>query len=152
MSSSRDNSNNRNSTGHNSNSSNSSSRRNNANSSNVRTSTRNSNVRGFGNDHDIARVSNATVPISPPSTSIPTTNFAGLSYRDRADLDSFRVALKELTFNSRPVIENLTGMAKERIKSIPGPISRTILDNLVFVSLLVFVFILINLLFRIIQN
>lgn len=56
-----------------------------------------------------------------------------LSVRDQADLESFRVALKELTFNSRPIIEKLTAMAKERARSIPGPISRTILDNLVFV-------------------
>lgn len=57
-----------------------------------------------------------------------------LSPRDQADLDTFRVALKELTFNSRPIIEKLTLMAKERARSIPGPVSRSILDNLVFVS------------------
>lgn len=56
-----------------------------------------------------------------------------LSPRDQADLDTFRVALKELTFNSRPIIEKLTLMAKERARSIPGPVSRSILDNLVFV-------------------
>lgn len=52
---------------------------------------------------------------------------------DEADLENFKVALKELTFNSRPVIEKLTAMARERARSIPGQVSRTILDNLVFV-------------------
>lgn len=56
-----------------------------------------------------------------------------LSPRDQADLDTFRITLKELTFNSRPIIEKLTQMAKERARNIPGPISRSILDNLVFV-------------------
>ena len=56
-----------------------------------------------------------------------------LSPRDQTDLDAFRIALKELTFNSRPIIEKLTQMAKERARNIPGPISRSILDNLVFV-------------------
>lgn len=57
-----------------------------------------------------------------------------LAPKDQADLDAFRVALKELTFNSRPIIEKLTGMARERARTIPGPVSRTILDNLVFVN------------------
>lgn len=58
-----------------------------------------------------------------------------LSQKDQADLDSFRIALKELTFNSRPIIEKLTQMAKERARNIPGPVSRSILDNLVFVRI-----------------
>ena len=57
-----------------------------------------------------------------------------LAPKDQADLDVFRAALKELTFNSRPIIEKLTAMARERARTIPGPVSRTILDNLVFVS------------------
>jgi hypothetical protein len=57
-----------------------------------------------------------------------------LSPKDQADLDSFRAALKELTFNSRPIIEKLTAMARDRARTIPGPVSRTILDNLVFVN------------------
>ena len=61
-------------------------------------------------------------------------NFTGLTLKDHTDLDTFKVALMELTFNSRPVIEKLTEMARERAKTIAGPISRTILDNLVFVS------------------
>lgn len=56
-----------------------------------------------------------------------------LNADDETDLESFKVALKELTFNSRPVIEKLTGMARERARSIPGQVSRSILDNLVFV-------------------
>ena len=56
-----------------------------------------------------------------------------LSPRDQADLDAFRIALKDLSFNSRPIIEKLTLMARERARSIPGPVSRSILDNLVFV-------------------
>lgn len=56
-----------------------------------------------------------------------------LAPKDQADLDVFRSALKELTFNSRPIIEKLTAMARERARTIPGPVSRTILDNLVFV-------------------
>ena len=57
-----------------------------------------------------------------------------LAPKDQADLDIFRASLKELTFNSRPIIEKLTVMAGERAKTISGPVSRTILDNLVFVS------------------
>lgn len=60
----------------------------------------------------------------------PSTN---LNPSEQNELESFKLALKELTFNSRPIIEKLTGMARERAKSIPGQISRTILDNLVFV-------------------
>lgn len=75
-------------------------------------------------------------PQQPPSIhqSIPITSFPGLSPSDQADLDTFRAALTELTFNSLPIIEKLTEMARERAKNIAGPISRTILDNLVFVS------------------
>lgn len=68
----------------------------------------------------------------PPKVQ-PQAPVLNLPLRDQADLDTFRVALKELTFNSRPVIEKLTQMARERAKSIPGPVSRSILDNLVFV-------------------
>lgn len=50
------------------------------------------------------------------------------------DLDNFKAALKELTFNSRPIIEKLTGMARDMIKkNLSGQVSRAILDNLVFV-------------------
>lgn len=50
------------------------------------------------------------------------------------DLDNFKTALKELTFNSRPIIEKLTGMARDMIKkNLSGQVSRAILDNLVFV-------------------
>lgn len=50
------------------------------------------------------------------------------------DLEDFKNALRELTFNSRPIIEKLTGMARELTrKGLSGQVSRTILDNLVFV-------------------
>lgn len=68
------------------------------------------------------------------SHNIPQGHAPVLAPKDQADLDTFRAALKELTFNSRPIIEKLTGMARERARTIPGPVSRTILDNLVFVN------------------
>lgn len=79
--------------------------------------------------------SNSSNQARPPATvSNPQMNHGhALAPRDQAELDFFRAALKELTFNSRPVIEKLTAMARERARTIPGPISRTILDNLVFV-------------------
>ena len=61
-------------------------------------------------------------------------NIPALAPKDQADLDAFRLALKELTFNSRPIIEKLTAMARDRARTIPGPVSRAILDNLVFVK------------------
>lgn len=62
-----------------------------------------------------------------------TTTSSNLNPTDHADLESFKAALKELTFNSRPIIEKLTGMARERARSIPGQVARAILDSLVFV-------------------
>ena len=116
-----------------------------------------SNMRGFGSDNDtssssignvrgqgynshrnVQGQSSAPIQSSPSTRPIPIQKFSGLSPRDQDDLDSFRVALKELTFNSRPIIEKLTGMARERAKSIAGPVSRTILDNLVFVRIFKF--------------
>ena len=78
----------------------------------------------------------AARPSHSPSQNAPQPHSYApvLSPKDQADLDVFRNALKELTFNSRPIIEKLTGMARERARTIPGPVSRTILDNLVFVT------------------
>lgn len=108
---------------------------------------RNTNSRGFSREQ-IQTNKNVSLPVQSSQTlplanvsayvhpSIPITNFPGLSPRDQEDLESFRIALRELTFNSRPVIEILTGMAKERSRNIAGPVSRTILDNLVFVRII----------------
>lgn len=92
----------------------------------------NKNIRGG------ASSSNITARPSLNNTQAQGHNIKGhgleLAPMDQADLDTFRLALKELTFNSRPIIEKLTTMARERARTIPGPVSRTILDNLVFVK------------------
>ncbi len=62
-----------------------------------------------------------------------------LSPDEAAALETYRVALRTLTFNSRPIIENLTAMARERAKIIPGPLARSTLDHLVTVSIQYFV-------------
>lgn len=91
----------------------------------------------YNRDKSTGRNSTAAVTGQPPrqpSQMQHTQSTQALAPRDQADLDVFRAALKELTFNSRPIIEKLTAMAGERARTIPGPVSRTILDNLVFVS------------------
>lgn len=99
------------------------------------------------------RRTSATFGTSPPlqvvHTQTQTQNSANqfqfLAPADQNELNNFKVALKDLTFNSRPIIENLTNLAKESSKTISGPISRTILDNLVFVitlKILIFLFLI----------
>ena len=84
------------------------------------------------------RRTSATFSTSPPLQAVHTQNsvnqFQFLAPADQNQLNNFKVALKDLTFNSRPIIENLTNLAKESSKTISGQISRTILDNLVFVT------------------
>lgn len=57
-----------------------------------------------------------------------------LSQEEMMSLEQYRAVLQTLTFNSRPIIENLTAMARDRARLIPGPLSRATLDHLVMVS------------------
>lgn len=57
-----------------------------------------------------------------------------LSHEEMMSLEQYRAVLQTLTFNSRPIIENLTAMARDRARLISGPLSRATLDHLVMVS------------------
>ena len=96
------------------------------------------NIYNNNNTRGGASSANINARPSPHNTQAQGHNVQGnipaLAPKDQADLDAFRLALKELTFNSRPIIEKLTAMARERARTIPGPVSRAILDNLVFVK------------------
>ena len=108
---------------------------------NSRSRNNNTTSRSGGRRGDTRNSSNSNDRSRPhqPQPQAQQQYVPNLSPKDQADLDGFRVALKELTFNSRPIIEQLTQMARERARSIPGPVSRSILDNLVFVRILTFI-------------
>lgn len=93
----------------------------------------NGSVAGHGNDRHSSRHSSRPSHDSYRGSSV-AGSMPARPFGVDASMDQFKSLLGELTFNSKPIIDKLTSMAAERAHTIPGPVSRSVLDNFVSVS------------------